>query len=186
MEITINLLEAASELADLKLNDTFTGEIYIESENEIRYTDPAQEYFDELYDEFYHILDSLRVDNPSIETKGITLEKLDEILKDIDAEYQGVKFEIFRGDHKGNLWIQVGTERPDTYTGESGIGKGGKAYVSEFATHDEIVKKVFGLCMSYVEHEAREGFKWKGRRVFNPHVSIEALYSVALKSNYRD
>lgn len=115
----------------------------------------------------------------------ITLEKLQEIVNEIDAEYQGTKFQILMGDHEGNLWIQVGTMRPDTYTNKMELGKGGKAYVSEFATHDEVVKKIFGLCMAYVEHETREGFKWRGRRVFNPHVTIEALWSVALKSNWR-
>lgn len=115
----------------------------------------------------------------------ITLNKLKEIISEIDAEYQEKKFEIFFGEHEENLWVQVGTERPCTYSKEIGIGKGGKVYVSEFATHDEVVKKIFGLVMAYVEHEAREGFKWKGRRIFNPHVTIEALHSIALKSNYR-
>ena len=115
----------------------------------------------------------------------ITLEKLEHIISEIDAEYQGKKFLIFYGEDNGKLWIQVGTERPDTYTGEIGIGKGGQAKVSEEATHDEVVKKIFGMCLDYVEHETREGFKWRGRRVFNPHVTIEALWSVARKSNYR-
>ena len=116
----------------------------------------------------------------------MNLEELKEIVSDIDAEYQGTKFEIFVGDDEDSLWVQVGTQRPDTYTQEMGLGKGGKAKVSDFATHDEVVKKIFGLCMAYTEHETREGFKWKGRRIFNPHVTIEALWSVAKKSNYRD
>jgi hypothetical protein len=114
-----------------------------------------------------------------------TLEELNQMISDIETEYQGNPFLIFTGEHEGRLWVQVGTKRPDTYTGEIETGKGGKAYVSEFATDDEIVKKIFGLCMSYVEHETREGFKWKGRRIFNPHLDLNALWSVALKSNYR-
>ena len=115
-----------------------------------------------------------------------TLEELNILIADIEAEYQGIPFLIFTGEHQGNLWVQVGTERPDTYTKEIGIGKGGKEYVSSYATHDEVIKKIFGLVMKYVEHEAREGFKWRGRRVFNPHVTIEALHSIALKSNWRE
>lgn len=115
----------------------------------------------------------------------ITIEKLNVIVSEIEAEYQGNPFLIFTGEHSGSLWVQVGTERPDTYTKEMGIGKGGKEYVSPYATHDEVVKKVFGLVMKYVEHEAREGFKWRKRRVFNPHVTMEALHSIALKSNFR-
>lgn len=116
----------------------------------------------------------------------MTLDDLEKIISDIDAEYQGNPFAIFTGDHKGRLWVQVGTVRPDSYSGEIGIGKGGKAYVSEHATHDEIVKKVFGLVLAYVEHEAREGFKWKDHRIFNPHTTIEALYESCKKVNYRN
>ena len=119
------------------------------------------------------------------EQEKITIEILESIIADIDAEYQGTKFQIFYGDHERSIWVQVGTERPDTYTGQMEIGKGGKAYLSPHATDDETVKKIFGLCISYVEHETREGFQYKGRRVFNPHASLEALYSIALKSNYR-
>lgn len=115
----------------------------------------------------------------------ITLEKLENIIAEIEANYQGKPFQIFSGEHEGNLWVQVGTWRPDTYTNIAELGKGGQAYVSEFATHDEVVKKIFGMILDYVEHEVREGFKWRKRRVFNPHVTIEALWSVALKSNWR-
>lgn len=115
----------------------------------------------------------------------VTLDELNEIVSHIEAEYQGTPFQIFTGEHEGRLWVQVGTERPDTYTSKVELGVGGKAYVSGHATDDEIVKKIFGLCMAYTEHETREGFKWKGRRIFNPHLDLNALWSVALKSNYR-
>ncbi len=110
-----------------------------------------------------------------------------EHMSHIDAEYQGTKFEIFTGDHKGRVWVQVGTVRPDTYPPHlMGLGKGGKAYVSPHATADEIVKKIFGLCMAYVEHETREGFKYKGRRIFDPHITLDALYEASLKTAHRD
>lgn len=115
----------------------------------------------------------------------ITEAKLGEIIDEIQAEYQGNPFLIFMGGDDEGLWVQVGTERPDTYTNKLEIGKGGKAYVSPYATHDEVVKKIFGLCEAYTLHEVKEGFKWRGRRIFNPHVTIEALHSVALKSNWR-
>jgi hypothetical protein len=115
----------------------------------------------------------------------ITLDKLNKMILEIEAEYQGTPFLIFTGEHEGSLWVQVGTLRPDTYTKKMETGKGGKAYVSPHATEDEVVKKIFGLCHAYVEHEMREGFKWKGRRIFNPHLDLNALWSVALKSNYR-
>lgn len=33
----------------------------------------------------------------------ITLDKLNDIVKEIDAEYQGTRFLIFTGDHEGSL-----------------------------------------------------------------------------------
>lgn len=114
------------------------------------------------------------------------INELESHIANIDAEYQGLKFLLFHGSHEGRLWVQVGTLRPCTYTGEMSIGKGGKAYVSEHATDDEIVKKIFGLCLAYVEHETREGFKYKGKRLFGPHIAIDALMSIASKTTYRD
>lgn len=53
---TFNLLELASELADIKLRETFSGTIDVEIDEEIRYTEEAQDYFNELYDEYYEFL----------------------------------------------------------------------------------------------------------------------------------
>lgn len=54
---TFNLLELASELADKKLRETFDGDVDVEEENgDIRYTEEAQDYFNELYDEYYEFL----------------------------------------------------------------------------------------------------------------------------------
>lgn len=108
-----------------------------------------------------------------------------QILSRIKADYQGIPFEIFHGSHGQRLWVQVGTRRPDCDTGSIGLGRGGKAYVSEHATEDEVVKKVFGLILAYVEHEAREGFYYKGRRIFGPHISLDALMEAAVQTEVR-
>jgi len=116
----------------------------------------------------------------------ITENELDTILKNIDADYQGKPFLIFRGKNDTGFWVQVGTQRPCAYSGELSIGKSGKAYISSHATDDEIVKKVFGLCIAYVEHEMREGFHYKKKKLFNPHISLKALLGVASQTNYRN
>lgn len=54
---TFNLIELASELADKKLRETFDGDIDVKEENgDIRYTEEAQDYFNELYDEYHDFL----------------------------------------------------------------------------------------------------------------------------------
>jgi len=78
-------------------------------------------------------------------------------------------------DSEERWFLQVGMERECAYTGDRGVGFGGKLEVSPWSTRDEIVKKILGACLAYAEHEVREGFFWDGNRIFNPHVTVEAL-----------
>ena len=67
MNITIDLLEAASELASLELENLYSNEfeLYVTDEEDeiIQYTDQAQDIFDELYDKYYTILNELKIKN---------------------------------------------------------------------------------------------------------------------------
>ena len=82
-------------------------------------------------------------------------------------------------------YFQIRCYRQDVITGEMGFGYGGKAYLSPHATDSELVQTVFGLYKGYWEHEARETFKWRDRRVFGPHISTEALWEVARRVDVR-
>lgn len=89
---------------------------------------------------------------------------------------------IFERDKKnpaGRFYLQVACMRPDTFTGEMAEGRGGKSYLTEHVSKSEVVLTVWGLFQNYVMHEAREGFLYKGRRPFGPHIDIDALWSVA-------
>ena len=72
MKKTFNVLELASELADLKLRETFNGDVDLVKHNPegigipcgtpsryLGYTEEAQEYFNELCDEYYDFLINL-------------------------------------------------------------------------------------------------------------------------------
>jgi len=65
-EITINKIELASELADMKiahniaLGDYTYDEIYEESEAEMSYTDKGQDEFNELYDHYLNLIESCK------------------------------------------------------------------------------------------------------------------------------
>ena len=64
MNVTINILELASELAELEMEENRAlGEINtIEDENGcIVYTDEAQNIFDTLYDKYYSLIDNLKL-----------------------------------------------------------------------------------------------------------------------------
>lgn len=85
----------------------------------------------------------------------------------------------------GRWFFQVQCWRRDVITGEMGMGYGGKAYLSEHATDSELVQTIFGLYRAYFEHEARETFEWRGRRVFGPHIDTAALWEVARRVDVR-
>lgn len=98
----------------------------------------------------------------------------------------GMDCEIRIGeDEGGRAFVQIKCWRMDVITKEYGWGYGGKAYPSEHATDSEIIQMIFGLYKGYWEHEARETFEWRGRRPFGPHISTEALWSVARQVDVR-
>lgn len=82
-------------------------------------------------------------------------------------------------------FLQVKCWRRDAITGEMGMGYGGKAYLSEYASDSELVQTAFGLYKGYWEHEARENFQWRGRRVFGPHMDVNAVWEVARRVDLR-
>jgi hypothetical protein len=63
MNITINIVELASELADMELYDNWHDsiKIYHEDKDEIKYTSEAQDVFDDLYDKYYSIIDNIKI-----------------------------------------------------------------------------------------------------------------------------
>lgn len=85
----------------------------------------------------------------------------------------------------GRYYFQIMFWRKDIITGKMGMGYGGKAYLSSHASDSELVQTIFGLYKGFWEHEARETFKWNGRRVFGPHISTEALWEVARRIDVR-
>lgn len=83
------------------------------------------------------------------------------------------------------MYLQVACYRPDSLTGDLDWGHGGKAYLSPHMGNGEIVKTAFALFKSYEEHECREFFKYDGRAVFGPHISVDALWQVANRLEVR-
>lgn len=77
------------------------------------------------------------------------------------------------------IWVELRTRRPDTFTGEFKTGYGGRRYLPRHATTSQIVRILFGACMAYEEHEVREAFRYQGARIFGPHIDITALADVA-------
>ena len=103
--------------------------------------------------------------------KALTLSR-------VRAALEGVTFgnhsfqveEIPSGFH---LWI-AGIEK-DTYSGEPALQEGRKWYISHHCTPSDVVRTAFKAVATWAEHEAREEFRYKGVRVFSPHMDIESM-----------
>jgi hypothetical protein len=94
-------------------------------------------------------------------------------------------FALDREIEQGRYFLQVESTRVDCMTMRNGVGRGGKAYLSPHMTDSEIVQTAFGLFKAYEEHEAREGFLYEGRRIYGPHIDVNALVEVAERTDVR-
>jgi Mg2+ and Co2+ transporter CorA len=65
MNITINIIELASELASERLHEDWEDSIKIYRDDTIdmlEYTDEAQDIFNDLYDKYYSIIENTKAD----------------------------------------------------------------------------------------------------------------------------
>jgi hypothetical protein len=85
----------------------------------------------------------------------------------------------------GRVFLQLQHYRPDADTGAMAWGGGGKSYLSPHMTASEIVRRALGAAIAYEEHEVREFFRYRGARVFGPHISVDALVEVADRLDVR-
>jgi hypothetical protein len=84
-------------------------------------------------------------------------------------------------DIEGNVewWISLTVRRVDALTGEPGVGHAVPRVVSPYMTESQIVRMMFGMAMGYEEHECREFFRYDGKAVFGPHISVRSLVDIA-------
>jgi len=61
MNVTINIVELASELADKDLESHFGQKRWIESDDELIYTEESQDLFNEYYDYYFDIIEQLKI-----------------------------------------------------------------------------------------------------------------------------
>jgi hypothetical protein len=71
------------------------------------------------------------------------------------------------------VWAEF--KRPDTHTGEMGIGRGRDEIVRVGSWESGVIKTCWLLVELLVRHELMEGFRVDGLRVFDPHNSIADL-----------
>jgi hypothetical protein len=114
----------------------------------------------------------------------LNLPELNEVLSEVTMSNTALDFKWHFQTQECNdpklpgFFIRVGFERPDTNTGEIGIGYGRWEHVATGSTISSVVKTAWLLIELVVRHELMEAFRWQDKRIFNPHNSIEALASI--------
>jgi hypothetical protein len=102
-------------------------------------------------------------------------ELLQSTLDECKFNVFGISF-AWRVFEKGDGFLmQLGGYITDNETDELGWQWGGKQYVSQYSEIDEVVNKAWGACQSFIIHEAREMFTYKGEAIFHPHWDVHAL-----------
>jgi hypothetical protein len=86
---------------------------------------------------------------------------------------------------QGRWYYQIECDRKDVVTGEMGVGRSGKVYLSPTMSRTELCQIVLGLYIGYWQHEAREHYWYKGRQVYGPHIDVEAHWEISERTEHR-
>lgn len=108
----------------------------------------------------------------TLKTISVTLTQLD--LKIFSHEV------IVRVMPKGDgFLLQVECRVENVCTNKPYLAKGAKYYISSHAIKSEVVGTAFKAFQDFVIHEVREGFRYKKKRIYGPHYSVDELHSFA-------
>lgn len=90
-----------------------------------------------------------------------------------------VAVDAFIGPPRDGWLLYAEFERPDALTGAIGIGRGRDEIIWAGTTESGVVKTAWVVFEMMVRHEAMHAFKYKGRPLFDPHATVERLWSIS-------
>ncbi len=113
-----------------------------------------------------------------------TIDELHQTLQEIEMTNTALDFnwkfesKLCNDPDMYGWFVRVAFDRPDTETGKVGTGYGRYEFVAMNTTESGIVKTCWLLIELVVRHELMEAFRWKNKRIFNPHNSIHDLAKI--------
>lgn len=111
-----------------------------------------------------------------------TIESIREIIANIS--FRGEWFQVMsKGD---GFLIQLHYWEPDVDTGKREEQKARKWFISQHSTESEIVQTALLACLTSAEHRVREHFKYKGKRLFGPHIDVNKHMEISEDTSHRD
>ena len=99
---------------------------------------------------------------------SLTLGQVKEALSGVEYENAAFNVEETMGGY--NIWLSA--LEKCSYSGELSMQEGRKWFVSIKCTPSDVVRTAFKAVVTWVEHEARETFKYNNKRVFSPHLDL--------------
>lgn len=109
----------------------------------------------------------------------MTHEKLSAILSDIkilDRQFEITPIVIYDEGGPGDAWLlQVTYEEPDVDTGVVTTQRSREWLIRPSMSESEVVRTAYAAVTRSYMHVVAENFTYKGKRVFGPHVDIDAL-----------
>lgn len=94
------------------------------------------------------------------------------------VEVQDLEYPALTGGYRQGWLVWVSFERPDTLTGQVGRGRGRDEIVWRGTSLSGAIKTAWVCFEMILKHEAMEGFRFDGQRIFNPHNSVLDLARV--------
>lgn len=108
-------------------------------------------------------------------TETAALAYFQAIIDDVEIppfEFEIKQFEMF-------CFLRAKLWRLDTHTKKWGYGYSAWYPLAVTMEIGEIAKKPFVAARDFAEHEVREAYTYKGRKVLSPHINIDKLWEAA-------
>jgi hypothetical protein len=107
----------------------------------------------------------------------MTVNQILEILHSL--KYRDWGFYLFYSSDCDHMYLQLAWKAADTTTGAEARQKSRKWLLSKHMTKTEIVNTAWFAVKTAIEHEAREEFFYKGKAIYNTHLDVAQLHSMA-------
>ncbi len=106
---------------------------------------------------------------------ALSLEEVRAVL----AEVSYRDFEIGVEERAGGYEIRLRRVEPDADTGVPAVQLGRRWPIERTSTRGEIVQTALLAALTWEEHAVREDFRYRGARVFGPHLDVDRLATLA-------
>jgi hypothetical protein len=111
----------------------------------------------------------------------VTLDEANEIIK--GCSFFDYSMRVHDSAHNG-MYLQAVYKEADIVTGIEDFQYTRKWIVSPHMTKSELVQTAFKMCLTSMEHRAREHFRYKGKAIFGPHFDVDALHEICTDKRY--